>query len=284
MSDIPLLRFSDRVWELNRPYIMGIINLTVDSFYPASRILEEKTFALRLEKVAPYMDILDLGAESTRPGSNPVTAEEELYQLLPKLEYVKKHFPKLKVSIDTSKSEVAQKCIDTGADLINDISAGENFEGEIFKICASNQIPLVLMHKRGVPKTMQNNIFYQDVVDEVYNYLNDRVNLAQEYGLASDKLLIDVGIGFGKELKHNLDLLRALPKFKNIGTGILIGASRKSMLGEITDQPVENRLAGSIAIHLAALKHTCHIIRCHDVREMWDAIQVFFSVMKYQEV
>jgi dihydropteroate synthase len=269
-------------WIFDKPYLMGIINLTWNSFFDGGRYQELEKFKKRIKEMKmASVDIIDLGAESSRPGASSISSQEELSHLLPKLECIKELNYDIPISIDTYKVEVAEKCIELGANLINDITAGEGSYNEMFLLCRQKNIPIVLMHKKGSPKTMQKNIFYKDVVDEVYHYLNNRVNKALSYGMRLNQLLIDVGIGFGKKLEHNLALLKMLPLFKKIGVGILVGASRKSMLGDITNRLIEERLSGSLAVNLAALNNGCDIIRCHDVVEMRDVISVYYKIKDY---
>lgn len=269
-------------WEFDRPFLMGVINLTPDSFFDGGKCDEMTFFKKKVKDMKnARVNIIDLGGESTRPGSNPITAEKELSRLLPALEWIKNNYPEIPVSIDTYKIKVAETCIKMGADLINDISAGDASNNEIFSLCAEQQTPLILMHKQGDPKTMQEDFFYQNIVEEVYSYLEKKIDLAHQRGLEKNQIMIDVGIGFGKNLQHNLSLLKALPHFKKLGVGVLVGASRKRMLGEITNREVEKRLAGSLSVHLAALVNQCNMVRCHDIVEMRDAIEVYFSVKDY---
>lgn len=274
-------------WQTNatkQVWLMGVINLTDDSFYPGSRVggimagKPTSDFLAMLENLE-RADIFDLGAESSRPGAEPVAAAIELQRLVPVVEWLKAHHPHKRISIDTYKSEVAEECIKRGVDMINDISAGEGSDNKMFQVAAESGVPLVLMHKQGSPKTMQDHPHYKNVVQEVYEYLEKRIALAIEHGCIREKLIVDVGIGFGKTLSHNISLLQALPTFKELGVGLLVGASRKRLVGELTGKPAEDRLPGSIGVHLAAAHHGADILRIHDVDETADALKGFLAVL-----
>ncbi|MBL8994600.1 MAG: dihydropteroate synthase, partial [Spirochaetia bacterium] len=224
-------------------------------------------------------DFLDLGGESSRPGADPVSAEEEIRRLLPVLKKIKKHFSELPISIDTFKSKTAEVCLSEGADLVNDISAGEASGGAMFAICRKFDVPIVLMHKQGESKTMQDRPEYEDVVSEVALYLSERAKFALGHGIGGDQCVLDPGIGFGKNKEHNLALLKNIFVFRKLGFPVLIGASMKRIVGDLTGRPTEGRLPGSLGIHLAAVMNGASILRVHDVGAMKDALTGFFGAL-----
>ena len=270
---------SGRSISLDRPLIMAILNVTPDSFYDGekNRSLEKK-----LAKVKSLIEsgaaILDIGGESTRPGAKPVGVEEEIKRVIPLLRAIKKSFPQAIISIDTMKAEVAEKALQFGADMINDVSAGEYSKNATLKLAISAKVPMVLMHKKGTPATMQENPHYEDVVEEVKRYLKKKADLFFTLGGVDNKIILDPGLGFGKTLDHNLCLLRRLKELGDLGFPILIGASRKRMLGELTGKPLEKRLAASLGVHLAAVLNGAKILRVHDSQEMADALNVFWLI------
>ncbi len=284
MEASPQLKINDEVtWNFSRPYVMGIINITPDSFYDGGWIRNLGKNGI-INVVKKYLvggvDLIDIGGESSRPGALPISAEEEIKRVLPDLKRIRKKFPELIISLDTYKKEVAQMGIENGVDIINDITAGEGSNNEIFQLCAKNKIPIIIMHKKGVPETMQKEVKYENVVQEVYDYLKKKIASLEELGLEKNKIIIDVGIGFGKYKKENLELLKKLSNFKKLGTGILVGASRKTIVGDIIGKEASERLFGSIGIHLAAIENGADIIRVHDPVEMRDALQTYFEVVR----
>lgn len=252
--------------------IMGVVNVTPDSFYSGGRHLNPAGAVSHGLKLAEEgADLLDVGAESSRPGSDPVSEEEEKNRLLPVIEGLRSSLPDLPVSVDTTKAAVARAALDAGADLVNDISAGRFDEGMI-PLCAGRKVPLVLMHLRGVPKTMQVEPAYRDVVAEVVCELRARVAAAEAAGLEPGQIVVDPGFGFAKKPEHNLALVAHLEALSCLGHPILVGASRKSTLGALTGAPPEERLPGTLALHTAALLRGAHILRVHDVKEHSQAL------------
>ncbi len=252
--------------EGRRCLIMGILNLTPDSFSDGGRYLAPDRAAAHGEAMAEEgADILDLGAESSRPGSEPVPAEEEAGRLLPVLVALRASLPGAVLSVDTTKAAVAEAALDAGADMINDISAGR-MDPAMIPLCARRRVPLVLMHMRGVPKTMQEEPFYRDTVGEVTGELRGRVTEAEEAGMGPGDLVIDPGIGFGKRPRDNTVLIHHLEAPASLGYPVLVGASRKSLIGFLSGAPVEERLPGTIAFHTAALLRGASILRVHDVK------------------
>ncbi|MCH8568969.1 MAG: dihydropteroate synthase [Balneolales bacterium] len=259
-----------------KPIVMGILNVTPDSFWDGGKFNAQKSALAQIEKMAyDGALIIDVGGESTRPGSDPVTAGEEIRRISPAIEAGVKKFPELSFSIDTTKTEVAKAALDLGATIVNDVS-GLQADPEKASLAASYGATLVLMHSKGKPKTMQNDPHYTDVVTEVNRFLQNKAQFAQRNGVPAENIILDPGIGFGKRLEHNLALLNGIPKLKELGYPVLIGASRKSMIGQILgNRPAEGRLAGTISVHYHALTLGASILRVHDVAEASDSIRIF---------
>ena len=247
-----------------RARVMGVVNCTPDSFFPGSRTATlEAAVARALEMVEAGADILDIGGESTRPGSDPVPLEQELERVIPVIEQVRRRADVL-ISIDTRKAAVAQRALDAGADLVNDISSLRS-DPAMAPLVAERGVPAVLMHMRGEPKTMQEAPYYRDTVAEVRNELAEAVGRAEAAGIARNRLIVDPGIGFGKRLEDNLLLLRDLKALRALGCPIMIGVSRKAFIGRILELPVEDRLAGTIVANTVAVLSGADLLRVHDV-------------------
>jgi dihydropteroate synthase len=252
----------------SRTHLMGILNVTPDSFSDGGRYLAAE-HALRhaREMISMGADILDIGGESTRPGSQPVSAEEELSRIIPIIERIAAESSVL-ISVDTYKSTVARKALAAGASVVNDIS-GLRFSPDMAEVAAAANAAVVIMHTKGMPRDMQHNPVYDDVVPEVMAYLGEGIELAVKAGVDREKILIDPGIGFGKTLEHNLSLLRRLDEFRGLGRPILLGTSRKKFIGTILDLPVpEERVDGTAATVALGIERGAHIVRVHDVARM----------------
>jgi dihydropteroate synthase len=261
--------------SLERPLIMGIVNLTPDSFSDGGSYADSKAAINAARRmVEDGADILDLGAESTRPGAAGVDADEELRRLLPVIDGLADCGVPL--SVDTRKVPVMLGALAAGADMINDIG-GFTAPGAIHAV-ARGSCGLCVMHMKGEPATMQQAPSYGDVVSEVEDFLRDRIDALRAAGVALDRIVVDPGIGFGKTRWHNLQLLEALDELCGLGQPILVGVSRKSLIGELTGRPVERRLAGSLAAALAAVARGARIVRVHDVAETRDALRVWHAV------
>lgn len=258
-----------RVLSLHRPLIMGIINCTPDSFAVHSSSAPEAVAAAR-QMIAEGADILDIGGESSRPGSDPVTLETELDRVIPVIERIRS-FSDIPLSIDTTKAQVAEKALTAGADIINDISALA-FDPDMAGVASEAACPVVLMHMKGTPKTMQENPRYDDVVAEVSQYFIERMESARSCGVKEEDIILDVGIGFGKRTEDNVLLLKQLRKFTAFGRPLLIGVSRKRFIGELTGRPVGERLEGSLAAAAIAVQNGADIIRTHDVAATRQAV------------
>ena len=260
---------------LSRPLVMGIVNVTPDSFSDGGHHLDSgAALAHARQLIEEGADLLDIGGESTRPGAAPVDEQEELDRVLPVLEGLRDVL--VPVSVDTRKPEVMRAALAAGASMVNDISALQG-EGTLAAVAASDAA-VCLMHMKGDPENMQFEPNYQDVMSEVMTFLRMRIATVQAAGIARERIVIDPGFGFGKTLAHNMALLRGLEAFSSLGVPVLAGLSRKSMLGALTGQPVEQRLAASVAAALLAVQRGAKIVRVHDVRATVDALKVWHAV------
>jgi len=262
-------------YDLARPLVMGIVNVTPDSFSDGGLHLQRDSALTRAHQlIAEGADILDIGGESTRPGAQPVSSQEELDRVLPVIEGLK-GVP-VPISIDTCKPEVMQAAIASGVQMVNDINALQ--DDAAMKAVAAGNVAVCLMHKQGDPQTMQQQPHYQDVVAEVSSFLSVRISAAIAAGIGRDRIAIDPGFGFGKTLAHNLTLLRELKRLTELGVPILAGLSRKSMLGALTGRDAGLRLPASIAAALIAVQRGANILRVHDVGATVDALKVLNAV------
>ena len=262
-------------FDLSRPLVMGIVNVTPDSFSDGGLHLQrDAALAYARQLIDEGADILDIGGESTRPGAQPVNAQEEMDRVLPIIEALRG--APVPVSIDTCKPEVMQAAIAAGAQMVNDINALQ--DSAAMRVIAASQAAVCLMHKQGKPQTMQEQPHYQNVVAEVSAFLRERIAATQAVGISRMRIVIDPGFGFGKTLAHNLALLRELKKLTELGVPILAGLSRKSMLGALTGQEVGQRLPASLAAALSAVERGANIVRVHDVRATVDALKVWNAV------
>lgn len=261
-----------RELDLSRPQVMGILNVTPDSFSDGGKH-QQLSQALRSaeQMLADGATILDIGGESTRPGAAEVSVEEELNRVVPLVRAIRSRFDCV-ISVDTSKAAVMSAAVQAGADIINDVRALQ--EPAALETAAALQVPVCIMHMQGAPRTMQQAPDYQDVVQQVYDYLLQRAVECQQAGIAAAQIILDPGFGFGKNLSHNYQLLAALDKFVQSGYPLLAGMSRKSMIGQLLDIPVSERLAGSLACATLAAYAGAQIIRVHDVKETVQAVRV----------
>ena len=270
-----ILKIGDKSFNIDKKtIIMGVLNVTPDSFSDGGDFYKKKDaidHAIQMKKDGA--DIIDIGGESTRPGSKPVSAEEELRRILPILEELKDNID-IPISIDTYKSKVAKKTLDSGASMINDISA-LRYDRKLAGIISDYNATICLMHMKGTPNNMQKNPVYNDVIKEIYDFLKKRILYAKSKGINDEKIIIDPGIGFGKRtggvIEDNCEIIRRLDEFKNLGYPLLIGTSRKSFIGNILGKnkmlPVEKRLDGSIISALISIVNGADIIRVHDVKQ-----------------
>ena len=273
----PQLDCNGRSLRLDRPCVMGIVNVTPDSFAGSGEHFNTKiAIAHGLRLVEEGAAILDIGGESTRPGAGEVTVEEELHRVIPVIEALAAQ-SSIPISIDTSKPEVMRAAVAAGAGMINDVY-GLRREGAL-DAAAELRVPVVLMHMQGEPRSMQDNPHYDDVVAEVHRFLAERIFVAEMAGIDKKHILIDPGFGFGKTTRHNLQLLAQLRRFTELGVPVLAGLSRKRSIGELTgrDDPHE-RVSGSVAAHLIAAQNGAKLLRVHDVAATVDALKVWNAV------
>ncbi len=261
--------------EFIRPLIMGVVNCTPDSFAVRHETTAQAVDAAR-RMIDEGADIIDIGGESSRPGSDPVSVEDELARVMPVLDAIRSASD-VPISIDTTKAMVAQKALTAGADIINDISALA-FDDGMAAVAARYKCPVVLMHIKGRPKTMQKNPHYDDVINEVLEYFDERLRYAVSHGIGLEKIILDVGIGFGKRREDNLALIKHLDRFRRFGRPLLVGASRKRFIGDLTGAAEDGRMPGSVAIAALAVQNGADILRVHDVAETKQAVALATAV------
>ncbi|MDB5391299.1 MAG: folP, partial [Planctomycetaceae bacterium] len=256
-----------------RPMFMGILNVTPDSFSDGGMYTSINDAMTQAELlIAQGADILDIGGESTRPGSAPVTLDEELQRVIPLIQALAGRIT-VPISIDTTKSQVARQAIQAGASIVNDIS-GLTFDSEMPRVCAESGAGVIVMHIQGTPLTMQANPHYDDVVEEVRTALAQRIEALVTAGIRQEAIVTDPGLGFGKSAHHNLELLAGIPRLRDLGRPVLIGHSRKRFLGKILGRPVDERSLGTVGVSLAAVQLGADILRLHEItpsRECWMA-------------
>lgn len=268
--------------DLSRVQVMGILNVTPDSFsdggnlYRASKLSQDQALVHAAGMVRDGASIIDVGGESTRPGAAPVSVQEELDRVIPVVERISREL-EVVISVDTSSPEVITEAAAAGAGLINDVRALGR-EGAL-EAAAATELPVCLMHMKGSPATMQQAPEYEDVVAEVYDFLQQQIKRCEAGGIPRERLLLDPGFGFGKTLEHNLELLRRLDEFNRLGLPLLIGTSRKSMVGQLLGRAVDERLAGSLATVALAVERGGRIIRVHDVAATVDVVRMTEAVL-----
>jgi len=269
----------DKLHQSKIPLIMGILNTTPDSFSDGGRYLDSGNAVKHaMHMVAEGADIIDIGGESTRPGALPVSAEEQLARSLPIITALRAALPDILISIDTTLADVAEAALLAGADIINDISAGSN-DSAMFTVAARHRCPIVLMHMQGQPETMQDNPNYQNVVQEVCDYLIKRADCALQTGIAKENILFDPGIGFGKRRQDNLDLLAHLDSLAALGYPVLLGTSRKRFMGALCEEAqAQNLLGATVATTALGVNAGVKILRVHDVRENKQAAVVAYAI------
>lgn len=272
------LNCKGRMLTVDKPLVMGVINITPDSFYSGSR----RSGIDEILKTAEQMlndgaDILDIGGQSTRPGSELLSAEEELKRILEPVAAIHKNFPHSFISIDTFYSKVAKEAVESGASIVNDISAG-SMDEVMIPVVVSLNVPYILMHMQGVPKSMQENPQYGNVVKEVFDFLQQKVLRLRKAGIKD--IIIDPGFGFGKTIAHNFELLRSLQDFKKLNCPLLAGISRKSFVYKPAGLRPEDALAGTVALNTIALLNGADILRVHDVKEARQTVQLLQAYKK----
>jgi len=272
-----MLVIGNRTLDTDHPLVMGILNITPDSFYDGGQHFETNAaldFALSM--ISEGADIIDIGGESSRPGAEPVSEEEESARIIPVIEALSSQTD-IPVSVDTSKSNVARMAIRAGAGIVNDISA-LRFDPDMAGVVHDTGSTVVLMHMQGTPETMQKDPRYADVVEEILIFLKERISYAEEWGIPKERIIVDPGIGFGKTLEHNLAILRHIGRFRETGCAVMVGASRKGMIGMITGTSVEDRIWGTAAVTAHCVMEGVSIHRVHDVREMRQVCDVAAAI------
>jgi len=274
-----VIRDRQFIWG-DRTYLMGVLNITPDSFSDGGQFNSRDAALQQVAQMLPYIDMLDIGGESTKPNAQPVSAEEECDRILPIVEAIRAEYPNLPISVDTVKASVAKAAIAVGADMLNDVSAGR-FDPEMLPLAGKLQVPIFLMHMQGEPRTMQINPKYRDVVPDIKQFLTDAILVANACGIPKHLIAIDPGIGFGKTLAHNLEILKNLRSFQEISAPLLLGVSRKSFIGKLCDRPdPRDRLFGTIAACSACIAGGADILRVHDPKEIFDACRVSDAIFR----
>lgn len=259
--------------DLSTPKVMGILNVTPDSFYDGGRFNSDATILTQVERILQEgATFIDIGGQSTRPDSDLVTAEDELTRVIPVVNAILKNFPEAIISIDTFYSKVAETCIENGAAIINDVSAG-SLDANMVEVIAKHQVPYVMMHMRGTPQTMKQLTSYEDLVKEILFYFSEKVNKARSLGI--NDLIVDPGFGFAKTMEQNFELLNKLELFEILELPILVGMSRKSMVYKTLETTVENSLNGTSVLNTIALTKGAKILRVHDVKEAMECVKLF---------
>lgn len=257
----------------SRTHIIGILNVTPDSFSDGGKFYRAELAIERgIQMTEEGADIIDIGAESTRPGAEPISIEEELQRLMPVLEGLLKKIA-VPISVDTYKSAIANAALKAGAHIINDIS-GLRFDPNMKEVIARYQVPVIIMHIKGEPRNMQQNPCYDDLIGEIHEYLAESIRLAEQAGISRKKIIIDPGIGFGKRISDNYEILKYLSRFNRLSCPILIGPSRKSFIGKVLDLPPDQRLEGTIAAVVIGIRNGAHIVRVHDVKQIARACRI----------
>ena len=281
------LRHPGTALELGRrTRIMGVLNVTPDSFSDGGRFLDtEKAIEGGVEMMEQGADIIDIGGESTRPGAAPVSTAAQIQRVVPVIQGLSRRRerralpePAL-ISIDTQDAEVAEAALDAGADIVNDVSALRE-DARMARVVAQHDAPVILMHMQGTPKHMQDDPHYDDVLAEAARFLRERVVAAVEAGISPDRVIVDPGIGFGKKLCHNLAILRCLDQFRSLGRPLLLGTSRKSLIGSILDLPPDRRLLGTAATSALAVASGVHLLRVHDVADTLQVVRVAEAILR----
>lgn len=263
-----ILLKDNRKFYFNNMKLMGILNTTPDSFYEGSRAQGyNEAIEKALRMIEDGADIIDIGGESTRPGSEPITEEEEIKRVVPVIEGIRRLNRDVLISVDTYRAKTAKLAIEAGADIINDISS-MTFDPDMVLVAREYQVPVILMHIKGTPKNMQENPHYDEVVSEVKSFFNERITFALNNGISRDRIILDPGIGFGKLYEHNIELIKRIEEFHSIGLPLLLAVSRKSSIGAaLGNLPAEERLEGTLAVTCYAATKNVELVRVHDVKE-----------------
>jgi len=265
-----------------RPLVMGILNVTPDSFSDGGRFTRDDALSAQiLTMLEDGADLIDVGGESTRPYAEPVSGDEELRRVLPAIACIRSMHRDIPISIDTTKAEVARQSLKAGADIINDVS-GLRFDADMIRVAVAHEAPVILMHMRKTPKDMQDEPVYDDVIQEITDFLNERIHWATEQGLDRKRIIVDPGIGFGKTVAHNLTILKHLRTFKDLGCPLLIGHSRKAFIGKILELETRERDMATALISSYCATQGANIIRVHDVRKTVQAVRLHEAIIQAQ--
>ena len=265
--------------DLSSPKVMGILNVTPDSFFKKSRISLQENIIVQVQTmIADGMDIVDVGGYSSRPGAKEVSEKEEIDRVVPIIKIISESFPSLPISIDTFRASVAEESIKNGAGIINDISAGE-MDKAMFELVSEVNVPYIAMHMKGNPQTMQNNPVYDDIISEMALYFSEKVNRLRQLNV--NDIILDPGFGFGKTLEHNYEILNKFELLKNLGLPTLTGVSRKSMINKVLGTKPDEALNGTSILNTVALMKGTNIIRVHDVKEAKQAILLTQKILNY---
>ena len=268
-----VINCNGQLLDLSSPKIMGILNVTPDSFYDGGRYQNEHIILKRVEKMLEDgASIIDIGGMSSRPGAKIITIEEELKRVLPVVGLILKYFPQTIISVDTVRGKIAKEVIQNGGSIVNDVSAG-SLDETLFQTVADLNVPYILMHMKGIPKNMQDRPNYDDVVLQVTDFMIEKVGQLKALGVKD--IILDVGFGFGKSIEHNYQLLKNMHQFKILGLSILTGISRKSMIYKLLETTPEKALNGTSALHMIALQQGASILRVHDVKEAMEVIKLW---------
>lgn len=274
------MQFKDKYLDLSTPKVMGILNVTPDSFSDGGAFDVLGNGLLQTElMLSEGADIIDVGGESTRPGAQDVSVQQELDRVIPVIEAISERFDTI-ISIDTSKAQVMTEAVNAGASLINDVRALQ--EKDALAAALAAKVPVCLMHMQGQPRVMQHNPLYDDVVKDIMTFLQERISICCQAGILQEQIIVDPGFGFGKSLEHNYQILTELEKFHQLNVPILAGMSRKSMIGNLLNRAIDQRLAGNIAVATIAAHKGAQIIRVHDVKETVDAVKVINMLNAYR--
>ena len=266
------IKLKERLLDLSGPMIMGILNVTPDSFYDGGFYDNQKKVIDQVEKmINDGASIIDIGGYSSRPGADNVSSDVELARVLPIVKLIKERFSKILISIDTFRSEVAKQCVENGADIINDISGG-SLDSKMFETVAKLNVPFIIMHMRGNPSNMMDKTDYENIIEEMENYFSKKIELAKSFGV--NDIIIDPGFGFAKTTKQNFDILKNLTSLKKLDKPLLVGVSRKSMIYKTLNLSPIDSLNGSTVLHTISLLKGANIIRVHDVKEANECIRL----------
>lgn len=278
MISYTTINCNGRLVSLDTPVVMGIINITTDSFYKNSRLQNERSVLDQVEKmVSEGAGLIDIGVMSSRPGAAIISAEEEWERLDPFFDLIRRQFPDLLISVDTLHADTARQVLERGADIINDISGG-TYDKYMMEVVGKYDVPFVMMHMQGLPENMQDQPEYEDVITDIFDFFTEQTEKAIEHGITD--IILDPGFGFGKTLKHNYRLLRYLDAFDIFRYPVMVGVSRKGMIQKTIGRPAEEALNGTTAVHMLSLIKGARILRVHDVREAVECIHIWG---KYKE-